>query len=439
LRKIKKLNSLTSYFSPFYGRSSARRRGKKVWRIFRLILVENSHRMFGGMDDFESGIDINSILNDTSLHDELASLGWVDHGPPAVRQPVKQAKGTTVPKPESQPALVPIMPDTIEHLDIGSIGLVDENMEFTEADAQDEGLLAEFALISGEHAPQQGHSEPEEDEPPATDASLHAPPAPQSTVPVQAPVQTRPPPPAAAPIPPASQTTAPPSANGIPTVEEAKRNALKFKREGNNTEALKWLRLSKQIENGTFQGAADLPTSPAVTSSGAAPSKAPKPVPSAGKKPSVPVSAAPAAPATNPFSTLGDEPSSSTGNAVIGNDIFGPLESAIQEASKAALRDAKYAEREKDTKQALVKMREYKALQQELTVLVSRRNTPGAAPALFHWEVKSTARCVSGTCTLSAPSYIFVSIPSSRFFPGSILCAISALCMHAWNVVVSIY
>jgi hypothetical protein len=340
--------------------------------------------MFGGPDDFDTGIDIHSILNDASLHEELASLGWVDHGPPAIRQPAKAAKGAAAQNPESRPAFVPVVQETIEHLDIGSIGLVDENMEFTEADAQDEDLLAEFALISGEHAAQQGQAEPEEEEKYST-LPVQAALVPQPSVPVQAPVQERAP---AASVPSSTQTpVASPTANGIPTVEEAKRNALKFKREGNNTEALKWLRLAKQIEKGTFSSS-EIQTSPALSAAaaGAATPRGPKPAPSGVKRPTAPTATTAAAstvPSGNPIS----DAASYSATALLGNDVFGPLESAIQEASKTALRNAKYAEREKDTKQAVVKMREYKALQQELTVLQSRRNTPGAAPALFHWEV----------------------------------------------------
>jgi hypothetical protein len=306
-----------------------------------------------------------------------------------------------------------MIPDTIEHLDIGSIGLVDENMEFTEADAQDEGLLAEFALISGEHAGQQDETEPDIEEP-ASSVPMQAAPVRQSAPPVQAPVQPRVTP-AAASVPTSVPTPASPSTSGIPSVEEAKRNALKFKREGNNTEALKWLRLAKQIENGTFKASPELAVSPAPPASTA--SKAPpKPVAGNVKKPAA-APAAPTAGMSNPSSTLDDE--STSGKAVIGNDAFGPLESAILEASKAALRDAKYAEREKNTKQAVVKMREYKALQQELTVLQSRRNTAGAAPALFHWEVRWLF-ALSVVCSLSSlswfarahhPSVAFVSFP----------------------------
>ncbi|KAJ1423723.1 hypothetical protein B484DRAFT_432562, partial [Ochromonadaceae sp. CCMP2298] len=38
--------------------------------------------------------------------------------------------------------------------------------------------------------------------------------------------------------------------SGISAAAEAKQRALRFKREGNNTEALKWLRYAKQIESG---------------------------------------------------------------------------------------------------------------------------------------------------------------------------------------------
>lgn len=66
-------------------------------------------------------------------------------------------------------------------------------------------------------------------------------------------------------------------------------------------------------------------------------------------------------------------------------DPFAPLEEALTEASTLALREAKRLEKELP-RAAVEKLREYKAYQQELVVLKSRRQA-GAQPALFRWQV----------------------------------------------------
>ena len=66
-------------------------------------------------------------------------------------------------------------------------------------------------------------------------------------------------------------------------------------------------------------------------------------------------------------------------------DRFTPLESALIEASKAALSSAKQLEAT-DKRKAVDQFKEYKKHHQELTVLQSRREVPGARPALFNWR-----------------------------------------------------
>ena len=171
--------------------------------------------------------------------------------------------------------------------------------------------------------------------------------------------------------------------SGIPTAEEAKRNAIKYKREGNTTEALKWLRYAKQIESTSLK-APVLPPGVVINTS---PVKQPKPTPTNNNTANntnysnnnyANTSKGPRSPAYDTNTEF--SPSS------VVSDPFAPLESAIQEASKHALQQAKLHEKS-DPKQAVVHLREYKALQQDMVVLQSRRATPGAGPALFHWAV----------------------------------------------------
>lgn len=320
--------------------------------------------MFKASEEFEGAIDINHILNDASLHDELASLGWRDHTvkKKAVAKPSKPLKPSVAapPQPTKQESVV------MEPLDIGDVGLVDESsLMLTEQDMQDEGLLAEFDFINSEaNGEQEDNDDGEEEEQSEDDEEEED----YSNDPVLKPAANNAKAPASRPAADQSQSA---DGSGIPTAEEAKRNAIKYKREGNTTEALKWLRYAKQIET----SAVNSPTLPP----GAA-----LPPPKPTNKP---------APATSVAIKAQVTPSQATNSvntseyaSYSASDPFGPLESAITEASKSALKEAKALEKS-DPKVAVVKLREYKALQQEMAVLQSRRNTPGAMPALFHWAV----------------------------------------------------
>jgi hypothetical protein len=76
-----------------------------------------------------------------------------------------------------------------------------------------------------------------------------------------------------------------------------------------------------------------------------------------------------------------------------GNDSFVPLEEALNEASQASLREAKRMEHS-DPKMAIQKMKEYKAHQQDLVVLRSRREVADAKPTLFRWQINRRSMLV---------------------------------------------
>mgnify|MGYP005991017449 CR=1 FL=1 len=323
--------------------------------------------MFKGGDDFEGSIDIHGILNDASLHDELRSLGWVESGAPPPARPAQPKQVNA--KAAAGPTLLAVEHDDIEPLDIGSIGILDEaNLTLNENDLQDESLLAEFNIINGEWGNDADTEQEEQSNKTmeignALSADAHK----SITSPVVA-------------VQPTSQNS------GIPSVEEAKKNAVKYKREGNTTEALKWLRYAKQLESGTFNAPellqSNAPQQAMPTTGAAGPSKATTNPSATSRSPPNPVTLA----HSTPLASDSEPKSSGKTYSTAGGDLFAPLESAIVEASEAALKEAK-AVRDTDKVLAVTRMREYKALQQELAVLQSRRNTPGAAPALFHWQV----------------------------------------------------
>ena len=327
-------------------------------------------RMFKASEDFEGGIDINHILNDKSLHDELESLGWTDHAVKkksstnaaanGVRKPTKPPKA---PVPAPMPELAKEPSNMIEPLDITDLGLVDEsNLTLTEHDMQDEGLLAEFDFINS-----QANDESDEDQ---QEEQIHQEEENHSDNEDEAPTtQIRQPPKVVR----ANETAAisPTDNSGIPTAEEAKRKAIQYKREGNNSEALKWLRYAKQVESSSM-GTPILPPGALITPSSKQPAKS--------------ATTGTGALRSNPVASVANKETDSFISVGM-SDPFAPLESAISEATKNALKEAKQFEKI-DPKAAVLKLREYKALQQEMAVLQSRRNTPGASPALFHWVVR---------------------------------------------------
>lgn len=125
------------------------------------------------------------------------------------------------------------------------------------------------------------------------------------------------------------------SSNGIDAVE-AKQRALAAKRAGDTKEALRWFRLAKQLESNTSSS---------------------KPLPNKVNHVSNPNAAA-----------------------------FDSMEHALREASGIALQAAKKL-RNSDAGAAVVKMKEYKRWEQELSTLAARRTIPSAFPPSFRWII----------------------------------------------------
>ena len=127
---------------------------------------------------------------------------------------------------------------------------------------------------------------------------------------------------------------------------EAKRRACQYKKEGNTDEALKWFRFAKKLDaDASLKSSSNKPNSSSVAIAKIEVASMKKII-------------------KNPFDVL---------------------EEAILQACDLALNSARSL-RDKDPKLAAEEMREYKRLQQELTVLKSRQMVVGAQVPLFRWE-----------------------------------------------------
>jgi hypothetical protein len=369
-----------------------------------------------GFSGFEGGININDILNDASLNAELISLGWGEAPfpvPPPRSMPSYNAYSQQQCAAPANSAYSPAVPTSYklekgayeaENFDYGAIGMIDEStITLTEQDMTDESLLNEFESLNKDGGDVHTHVEyPAQ----LTDAFAHLNVASDSSAAMESNYRSNHYP--TAPVQSAPQAPAPPSA----AVEEAKRTALRHKREGNVTEAVKWLRYAKQLASEEGGGSSKGAPAPATTSTPLqaqvqVQAHAPPPLVCAPIASSFSVNSRAPAPAPTttaaksrpapPLSTQQQQQqqsvpiSSSSSSSVPApslGDPFGPLEGALAEASREALRDAKAAEKS-DPKRAVLHMREYKALAQEMAVLKSRRGLEGARPALFHWQVGS--------------------------------------------------
>eukprot|EP00981_Chlorochromonas_danica_P011419 scaffold4011_cov197-Ochromonas_danica.AAC.1 len=167
------------------------------------------------------------------------------------------------------------------------------------------------------------------------------------------------------------------------TVDDVRQRALKYKREGNNAEAIRWYRYLKQMEQ--VRSPPPIPPRPTSLSKGLSKQTS--------YSTSSEISAGPsnASPDPRRVSSVARSATSTSTTSTIAAaasevDLFTPLETALREASKVSLSQAKSL-RESQPKLAVEKMREYKAFQQELDVLASRRSHPGARPAPFQWQI----------------------------------------------------
>ncbi len=258
----------------------------------------------------EVNLNYDDILNDNGLHKELLELGWEDDDESFVVTSRNDNASLASP-------------------DIGSVGLVNEDdLQLTAEDMEDPDLLQELVGLEDVHSVQ------------ATELG-----ATTSFVPLTVPKLVS-----------DSNANTAKLIEKVQTPDEAKRMAIKYKREGNDDEALRWFRTAKQLESQIARGsAAKIERTNKMATQSLSNLSGKREM----AKETVPVSVLPV-------------------------DSFAPLEDALNEASAICLREAKRLEHVQP-KLAVEKLREYKTYQQELTVLQSRR-LAGGSPTLFRWH-----------------------------------------------------
>lgn len=384
--------------------------------------------------------DMNDIINDASLQQELLELGWGMDALPAAKPTAKPqlsrptapprkataSAGTGAPAPAAGSSdLLQFDTPAIDLQSLNNIGEVDESqIQLDEDDLQDPELLSMYSSLAGVDPHQDANqveaavAEPfPEPEPELLSPTTRSAPLFQEASSVLLP--------AASVEEERSEEASTPGYADL-SIEEMKARALKFKREGNNAEALRWYRYVKQKEMARPAQQQQQPPPPRPARQAAAPPIAgppqsaatpssSSPLPTASQQsPALPSASATAASrrpvstsTTSSISSLTSMTTVATARSAASSipstmpsakslppqwapssisDGFTALEAALVEASKASLAKAK-ALRESQPKEAVAKKREYDHYQQELAVLISRREIPGACPALFRWEV----------------------------------------------------
>lgn len=303
------------------------------------------------MDEhLEEAFNMDDLEKDDDLQRELRMLGWQDEVP-LQRSPVNQT-GQVLKQQKTTPAYIageseiPKQPvggsetpppnyfDEVEKTD-------DSNIDFTDEDMQDPYLLAQLkGLNSGLVDDGENFNFDEFDN--GSSVPDVKPQVKIASVPMDSDVKT-----------------------DISTADEAKAKAVFYHKEGNKAEALRWLKISKAID---LQGI--IPSGDGVTL----------------KRQQISSSslrtAGPNLVSENKVSLSADRKEITT--ASLQNDRFSHLESALKSAMRETLKEAQSL-LATDKRTSANKLREYKRYQEELNVLASRRDLPGAEPAPFLW------------------------------------------------------
>jgi hypothetical protein len=255
-------------------------------------------------DDFPTGITIDSLLDDEDLQNELHALGWNDHlnqqsssKKSASSKSSASSLKTNEKKPESQlvDPFTMLESPPIDLRDVSSIGMIDESqLSLNDEDLEDPELLSMYQDLHGSdddeeeqdgvHPVQQNRfsqptdhyaaNEPDTSLPLSSFQSHPNPVNNKTTIPnAQLPLKQS----TTSPSPSASTSISVPSfskedviavnheilsASQL-TAEEATKRALQYRRDGNTSEALKWFRLAKQLEETTVS--MPVPSVPSVS------------------------------------------------------------------------------------------------------------------------------------------------------------------------------
>ena len=337
--------------------------------------------------------DMAELEADAELNRELRDLGWVDHhdgissdppisSPPRLPAPMKVPvkvveKATSDPREWDK--------HDMEVLDV----VEDDDIQLTESDMNDPALLDMY------HALETAGASPQETEPVyektasirdnATTKNA------ENSSSISAGITNTV----------GAAGTSQPSL--APSSEQIKARAMQFYREGNTTEAARWLRVSKLMAAGSsFEDA----SKSLAGSSTAVNTGKPSPVPAPKEQPKNTPTSAVGASSNNKTSNQrgqSNPTSSSTASAASSTNAttfvasretrFALLESALREAQQQALDEAKRQKGVND-KLAVARMREYKRYEQELAVLESRKGMAHAEPAPFLWRSVVTETAV---------------------------------------------
>lgn len=330
-----------------------------------------------------SDFDLNSLLNDKDLLKDLHSLGWSEPSsahqsqslpqPPPVAGTISNSQRQPQQQQQSMPVITQSLPNVEPLLDIShllqdhkDIENFDEHTLNEEELHNDEELLQEYAVLAGTSTVTTTSTlttttkvQPSSAPTIATSNNSSAR-GPSSTMVTSS----------------ATTTTIAntPNPQSVTSIEEAKRLACKFKRDGDTDEALKWFRHAKKLEQQQQQVSSSRSSASVVTSTAAV---------NGGnmvnnKSSNLPAQSVPLRPTPGSKEAIQQQ--------------FNNLESALMEASNLALNQAKEAKSQGDNKLAIEFMKEYKKYEQEIAVLRTRILLPGSTAPLFQWQ--STQRQV---------------------------------------------
>lgn len=305
---------------------------------------------------------MDDLEKDDELQNELRLLGWCDEEPQS-RDQRKPSASKIKPKPTKTRITIEETRDLSYSVD--NIGKDDgKDVEFTDDDMMDPDLLSELNSLhisDGHHdetslsratdATKNEHSDESEDE--ANDPYIH------DSVDMKRNSSS------------AEKTiNSSISDNDAPekmTSAEAKSRALVCHKEGNKAEALKWLKMSKALEQDSGIGTVKKLNKKSISEKNIVPSKELNPkVTDAGSS-------------YNAKTSIMQDAKESTPG-----DRFTHLENALNSAMKDSLKEAQIL-LPTDRTASANKVKSYKRYQQDLNVLASRRGISGAEPAPFKW------------------------------------------------------
>jgi hypothetical protein len=314
----------------------------------------------GGMSE---EFNMDDLEKDDELQNELRLLGWCDDEPQS-RDQRKPSVGKIKQKPSNASASVEVTCDF--SYSVGDIGKDDgKDVEFTDEDMMDPDLLSELQTlhISDDHhdtkslnrdtdsMKKDGYSEESEDE----SGDTHIPDSVDMKRNTNSAEKTN------------YTSISDSDASEKMTSAEAKTRALACHKEGNKAEALKWMKMSKALEQDSGIGTMKKLNKKTISEKAIVPSKESSPkAADVSSSNNIKITRSPDAKETTP------------------GDRFTHLENALNSAMKDSLKEAQIL-LPTDRTASANKLKNYKRYQQDLHVLASRRGLPGAEPAPFKW------------------------------------------------------